>query len=65
MRFLKYLFLIIPWVATLWVPFYASDQPELGGMPFFFWYQFLWIIISAVLTAIVYKMDSKKERGAR
>jgi hypothetical protein len=24
------------------------------GVPFFYWYQMLWVIISAVFTAIVY-----------
>lgn len=46
--------LIIPFIATLWVPFYAAPQPAIGGVPYFYWYQFLWVIITAILTAIVY-----------
>lgn len=49
-----YLLLLIPFVATLWVPFYNSVEPELFGVPFFYWYQFLWIAIGAALTAFVY-----------
>jgi hypothetical protein len=49
-----YLLLLVPFIAILWVPFYASGEPALLGFPFFYWYQFLWILISAVLTAIVY-----------
>ena len=50
-----YLLLLIPFVATLWMPFYASPNgPALSGIPFFYWYMFLWVIISAVLTALVY-----------
>jgi hypothetical protein len=49
-----YLLLLVPFVFILWVPFYASGEPVLFGFPFFYWYQFLWIVISAVLTAIVY-----------
>ncbi len=49
-----YLLLAIPFIATLWVPFYASANPAILGVPFFYWYQFLWVIISGVLTAIVY-----------
>lgn len=41
-------------VGTLWVPFYNRTAPALGGWPFFYWYQLLWVIIGAVLTAIVY-----------
>jgi hypothetical protein len=49
-----YLLLLIPFIATLWVPFYNSLDPEIAGVPFFYWYLFLWIIISSVLTAVVY-----------
>jgi hypothetical protein len=51
---LWYLLLIIPFIATLWVPFYSRPEPMLSGIPFFYWYMFLWIIISSVLTAVVY-----------
>jgi hypothetical protein len=36
------------------VPFYNKIEPVLWGFPFFYWYQLLWVLISAVLTAIVY-----------
>jgi Protein of unknown function (DUF3311) len=49
-----YLLLLVQFVALLWVPFYNSAQPSWGGIPFFYWYQMLWVIISAVLTATVY-----------
>jgi hypothetical protein len=51
-----YLLLLIPFIATLWMPFYGAKDsgPALSGIPFFYWYMFLWVIISAVLTGIVY-----------
>jgi hypothetical protein len=49
-----YVLLIVPFIATLWVPFYSGDTPELYGIPFFYWYMFLWVIITSVLTAVVY-----------
>lgn len=49
-----YWLLVPPFVGTLWVPFYNSIEPTLFGIPFFFWYQFLWIGIGAALTAFVY-----------
>jgi hypothetical protein len=49
-----YLLLVVPFIAILWIPFYASGEPAFFGIPYFYWYQFLWIFISAVLTAIVY-----------
>ena len=49
-----YLLLLIQFVAVLWPPFYNRDTPRLAGIPFFYWYQLLWVIIAAILTAIVY-----------
>ena len=46
--------LAAPFVGTLWVPFYDSLEPRLGGVPFFYWYQFGWVGISAAITAVVY-----------
>jgi uncharacterized RDD family membrane protein YckC len=48
------LLLILPLIAVLWVPFYNSVDPQLGGIPFFYWYLFLWILISAVFTFLAY-----------
>lgn len=58
------LLLIIPFIGTLWVSSYASLQPELWGIPFFYWYQFLWIAIGALLTIVVYLVErSEENRG--
>ena len=38
----------------VWPPLYNRLEPSWIGMPFFYWYQLLWVIIGAVLTAIVY-----------
>jgi Protein of unknown function (DUF3311) len=49
-----YLLFLIQFVAALWPPFYNKAEPYLAGIPYFYWYQMLWVILGAVLTAIVY-----------
>jgi hypothetical protein len=49
-----YLLFIIQFVAVLWPSFYNKAEPSFIGVPFFYWYQLLWIILGAVLTATVY-----------
>jgi len=51
------LLLIVPFVSMLWVSSYNSAEPMLAGIPFFYWYQLLWILIGAVLIAIVYALE--------
>jgi len=31
----------------------------LDGVPFFYWYQLLWVLISAVITAVIYLATEK------
>jgi hypothetical protein len=50
-----YLLLLPPFVGLLWVPIYAKKGPEVFGFPFFYWYQFAWVIVAAALTIIVYR----------
>jgi hypothetical protein len=45
---------IIQFVAVLWPPFYNKIEPTWAGIPFFYWYQMLMVIVGAILTAIVY-----------
>jgi hypothetical protein len=47
------LLLLIPFI-VLWPPLYNFKTPELIGIPFFYWFQLLWIVITAILMAIVY-----------
>ncbi len=49
-----YILLLIPFIATLWPPFYNSLTPYWFGIPFFYWYLFLWIILSSLITGVVY-----------
>jgi Na+/melibiose symporter-like transporter len=49
-----YLLFLVECAAVLWPPFYNRIDPRWGGVPFFYWYQLLWVVIAAALTAIVY-----------
>ncbi|HET7385929.1 MAG TPA: DUF3311 domain-containing protein [Nocardioidaceae bacterium] len=57
-----YALLILPFVATLVPPFYARIEPKLGGWPFFYWWQFLWIVITSLILALVYRMTTRRDK---
>ncbi|MFI9270444.1 DUF3311 domain-containing protein [Kitasatospora sp. NPDC052896] len=57
--------LAVPVVALLWVSSYARLTPRLLGVPFFYWYQILWIPVSAVFTTTAYLMVSRDEKRRR
>jgi hypothetical protein len=52
--------LLLPWIAMIWVPSYNKVEPQLFDFPFFYWYQLLWVLISAGITALVYFKTRKR-----
>ncbi|MFJ2767868.1 DUF3311 domain-containing protein [Streptomyces sp. NPDC087300] len=54
--------LVAPFVAMLWVSSYAKIEPTFIGIPFFYWYQMLWVLISTALTMIAYKLWQRDQR---
>jgi Protein of unknown function (DUF3311) len=46
----------IPIIALMWVGSYARAEPALGGFPFFFWYQFLWVFLCSAMTYTAYRL---------
>jgi hypothetical protein len=57
--------LAIAIVVPLFVPGYSFDNPRLAGMPFFYWYQMMWIPITACLVGISYWVVTKEDRRRR
>jgi hypothetical protein len=58
--------LLLPWIAMIWVPSYNRVEPQWWGFPFFYWYQLLWVLVSAVITGLVYAMTrpgAEQEEG--
>jgi Na+/melibiose symporter-like transporter len=49
-----YALLALPLLGLLYPPLYATRDPELAGIPFFYWYQFAWVVASAILTLVVF-----------
>jgi hypothetical protein len=57
--------LTIAIVLPLLVWTYAKTDPELWGIPFFFWYQFLLVFVSVALTSAAYRLVIGHERQRR
>ncbi|MGN6651340.1 DUF3311 domain-containing protein [Trinickia sp.] len=56
--------LVVPWIAMIWVPSYNKVEPQLAGFPFFYWYQLFWVLVSAVITGLVYFKTKAKPRSS-
>jgi hypothetical protein len=49
---------------TLWLPIYNRTTPALGGFPFFYWYQLLWVPVVALVSWGAYALSRYAQRGA-
>jgi pilus assembly protein TadC len=59
--FIKGILLLLPYIfMVLGFDIYNRVNPQLGGLPFFYWYQLVWIFIAAILTFTVYLVESKE-----
>ena len=58
-----YLLLLVPLVGLLIPPIYNRSDPELIGLPFFYWYQMAWVPISVIITIFVYRATTEGKRA--
>ena len=49
------LLLLVPFAGVLWPPVYNRVDPVLAGIPFFYWYQMMWIIVTALILWFVHR----------
>ena len=48
------LLLLLPFAGLLFPALYSRATPTLFGFPFFYWYQFAWVLLSSLIMALVY-----------
>ncbi|MEU6060070.1 MULTISPECIES: DUF3311 domain-containing protein [Streptomyces] len=57
--------LAAPFAAMLWVSSYARVEPRLIGIPFFYWYQMAWVVLSTILTMAAYQLWHREQRARK
>ncbi|MGW4300066.1 DUF3311 domain-containing protein [Streptomyces sp. NPDC004646] len=57
--------LLAPFVAMLWVGSFAKTDPTFIGIPFFYWYQMLWVLVSTSLTVLAYQLWQRDQRARK
>jgi hypothetical protein len=60
--------ILAPTIAVIAVPTYNSATPKLGGFPFFYWYQLIWVVGTGILMVAAYwamKVDARRRKDFR
>jgi hypothetical protein len=47
--------LVLPYFGLCFPALYSRATPALFGFPFFYWYQFAWVVLTSALLYIVYR----------
>jgi hypothetical protein len=53
-----YWLFLIPAIAVVIPQFFNFREPTLGGFPFFYWYQILWVFLTAGLTYLINRREA-------
>lgn len=56
-----HLLLAVPFAAMIWIGSYNHAEPAIAGIPFFYWYQLLWIPAGALLLLPVYRAEEGRK----
>jgi hypothetical protein len=51
--------LILPYLGLCFPVLYARNGPALWGFPFFYWYQFAWVVLTSAILGLVYRRTSR------
>jgi hypothetical protein len=54
------LLLLVPMLGVLIPPIYNTKDPTLIGIPFFYWYQMIWIPVSVACTVAYYRATRER-----
>jgi hypothetical protein len=55
-KWLVGLLLALPYLGLCFPALYARATPAIFGFPFFYWYQFAWVVLTSLLLGVVYKL---------
>jgi Protein of unknown function (DUF3311) len=65
LRLIAYALLLAECLVILIPSVYGRAAPKLFGIPFFYWFQLLWIIVAMVVTGIAYVLVERADADAR
>ena len=49
------LLLVLPFLGLCFPQMYVRATPALFGFPFFYWYQFVWVMLASGIMGLVYR----------
>ena len=58
-----HLLLAVPFVAMIWIGSYDQTEPAIAGIPFFYWYQLLWVPLGALFLLPVFRAEERDRSG--
>ena len=59
-----YILTLIPFIGILgFLPFVNKIEPYVLGMPFYMFWMAMWVVLTSVTLAIMYKLDPRNREG--
>ena len=59
-----YILTLVPFIGILgFLPFVNKVEPYVLGMPFYMFWMAMWVVLTSVTLAIMYKLDPRNREG--
>lgn len=59
-----YILTLVPFIGILgFLPFVNKIEPYVLGMPFYMFWMAMWVVLTSVTLAIMYKLDPRNREG--
>lgn len=59
-----YILTLVPFIGILgFLPFINKIEPYVLGMPFYMFWMAMWVVLTSVTLAIMYKLDPRNREG--
>jgi len=63
--FIAGILIVIPTIVLAMVPLYNHAKPVIAGLPFFYWFQTVWLAIAAIFYVFAAFLISKEKGGEK
>ncbi|MFJ7640204.1 DUF3311 domain-containing protein [Peribacillus sp. NPDC097264] len=59
-----YILTLVPFIGILgFLPFVNKVEPYVLGMPFYMFWMAMWVVLTSVTLAVMYKLDPRNREG--
>ena len=62
-KVIRYILIFMPYILLIFLPFVNREEPKMGGVPFLWFWFFIWAVLITALITLLYVMEVRGGKG--